>query len=308
MKTVDAVIGNWALVFAAFDLPHIDPKHHCDCPICQSTKSFRIDDKEGSGSWICKCGAGNGWRLLQEVTGRDFKELAREVDKIIGNTYAQDNLKVSKDKVVSAKSKFLTLPPLGDTDGQTYLNSRGIFRMPRMGVRWSAGERCKEADRNIPCLYAVASNEYSEPVYIHLTFVEKGLKANLETVRKLYTVQEAYGSVAIKLGTATNVLGIAEGIETALSATEIYKLPCWSTINANIMEKFRAPTGVTDLYIFADNDRNGTGLAAAFNCGKGNILSKNDVKKVIIRWPAKVNDFNDFLTSGDDVFEWVLNR
>lgn len=308
MKTVDAVIGNWAAVFEAFALPPIDPKHHYDCPVCKSVKSFRIDDKEGNGTWICKHGAGNGWKLLGEVTGRDFRDLAREVDKIIGNVFAEDKIPVKRDNVAKAKSKFLTLLPLGDTHGQIYLNSRGIFRMPRMGVRWSQGEKCKEVDKSVPCLYAIASNEYGEPVYIHLTFIDNGEKAKLETVRKLYTVQESFGSVAIKLGIATNVLGIAEGIETALSATEIYKLPCWSTINANIMEKFRAPTGVTDLYIFADNDKNGTGLAAAFNCGKGNILAKNDVKKVIIRWPAKVNDFNDFLTSGDDVFEWTLSR
>ena len=308
MKTVEAVTGNWGTVFEAFGLPPIDPKRHYDCPICKSIKSFRIDDKEGAGTFICKCGSGNGWRLLQSVTGRDFRDLAKEVDKLIGNTFEKEFTKPKHDKTTSAKAKFLGLPFLQGTDGQNYLNSRGIFRIPRMGIRWSHGEKCKEAQKNISCMYAIASNEYGEPAYIHLTFLENGKKANLDTVRKLYTVKESYGSVSIKLGTATNILGIAEGIETALSVSEIYKLPCWSTINANLMEKFRAPTGVTELYIFADNDRNGTGLAAAFNCGKANILANNDIKKVIIRWPAKVNDFNDFLTTGDDVLEWVLTK
>lgn len=308
MKTVDAVIGNWAQVFEAFGLPPIDPKRHYDCPICKSIKSFRIDDKEGAGTFICKCSSGNGWRLLHEVTGRDFRDLASEVDRIIGNTFNNEKPQTKPDKAVSAKAKFLSLCFLQNTDGQNYFNGRGLFRMPKMGVRWSYGEKCKEVGRNIPCLYAIASNEYGEPAYIHLTFIENGEKANIETVRKLYTVKECFGSVAIKLAMATNVLGIAEGIETALSVSEIYKLPCWSTINAGLMEKFRAPTGVKELYIFADNDKNGAGLAAAFNCGKGNILSKNDVEKVVIRWPAKVNDFNDFLTNGDEVIEWILNR
>src|SRR5690606_35991731 len=125
---------------------------------------------------------------------------------------------------------------------------------------------------------------------------------------KMYTLQENHGSVAIKLQTATSVLGIGEGIETALSAMHTYKVPTWSVINAALMQRFRAPTGVKTLYIFADNDKNGTGLAAAFVCGRANLMTKNDVEQVIIRWPLKLNDFNDFLTQGDEVVEWVLRR
>lgn len=114
-------------------------------------------------------------------------------------------------------------------------------------------------------------------------------------------------SVAIRMFPCSDVLGIAEGIETALSCKQIYKCNTWSTLNAGFMRKFKAPKGVKHLYIFADSDTNGTGLASAFECGNKNILANNDVEKVIVRWCEK-GDFNDLLQHGQTVYEWVLSK
>jgi putative DNA primase/helicase len=312
MKTIDAMRGKTALILSHYNLPPITGKSHFKgkCPICQGLNKFRIDDKDGLGSWICVCGSGNIIRLLEEVTGKDFKTLAREVDVIIGNTFFQDERQPTQklDKAMEARNRFLSLPNLKGTDAENYLRSRGLYASPRSGVRWSSGEYDHDEQRSIPCMYAIASNEYGEPVYRHVTYIENGAKAAVEKQRKMLTLQENHGSVAIKLANSGTVLGIAEGIETALSATAIYKLPCWAVVNASLMQRFRAPTGAKSLYIFADNDKNGTGLAAAFACGRANLMTKNDVENVVIRWPMKVNDFNDFLNQGDEVVEWVLTR
>jgi putative DNA primase/helicase len=300
------------MIFEHYGLPPITGKTHYkgECPVCKGKGKLRIDDKDGTGSWVCVHGAGNGFKLLQEVTGKEFATLAKEVDVLIGNDYATEKRAPTQamDKVKDAKDRFLSLPVVAGTQAQDYLQSRGIYAMPRRGVRYSPAEYDNDAGRVVPCMFAIASNEYGEPVYKHLTYIENGKKAELETVRKMHTLQEYPGSVAVKLFEAGAVLGIAEGIESALSAANIYKMPVWSAINATIMQRFRAPTGVTALYVFADNDKNGTGLAAAFACGRANILSNNDVQKVYIRWPLKLNDFNDMLTAGDEVVEWVLTR
>jgi putative DNA primase/helicase len=312
MRTDEAARGKWHMIFEHYGLPPITGKTHYkgECPVCKGKGKLRIDDKDGTGSWVCVHGAGNGFKLLQEVTGKEFATLAKEVDALIGNDYATEKRAPTQamDKVKDAKDRFLSLPVVAGTQAQDYLQSRGIYAMPRRGVRYSSAEYDNDAGRVVPCMFAIASNEYGEPVYKHLTYIENGKKAELETVRKMHTLQEYPASVAVKLFEAGAVLGIAEGIESALSAANIYKMPVWSAINATIMQRFRAPTGVSALYIFADNDRNGTGLAAAFNCGRANILSNNDVQKVYIRWPLKLNDFNDMLTAGDEVVEWVLSR
>lgn len=312
MRTDEAARGKWHLIFEHYNLPPINPRKHYqgECPVCKSKGKLRIDDKDGTGSWICTHGSGGGFKLLQEVTGRDFASLAKEVDSIIGNNFARDKpiAPKARDKALEARERFLAIHPVKNTQAKDYFYSRGIYNLPRGGVKYSPAEYDSDEGRSIPCLYALASNEYGEPIYKHLTYIEEGKKAQVATVRKMHTLKEYQGSVAVKLFQADSVLGVAEGIESALSAASIYKMPVWSSINATLMQKFRAPTGVRTLYIFADNDKNGTGLAAAFSCGRANILANNDVEKVVIRWPLKVNDFNDMLTAGDEVVEWVLGK
>jgi putative DNA primase/helicase len=179
--------------------------------------------------------------------------------------------------------------------------------MPTGGVKYSPGEFNSDTNSKHECMFAIASNEYSEAIQRHLTYLDGPKKANVERQKKMLSLQEYSGSIAVKLFQAKSTLGIAEGIETALSAHQLYKLPVWSTLNASIMKKFRAPPGVDTLMIFADNDRNGTGLASAFECGKSNILANNNVERVIVRWSDQP-DFNDHLLSGGQLFEWRLTK
>lgn len=303
MNTTDFVIGKWGKIFEYYDLPPITGKNHYkgECPICRRKGKLRIDDKEGSGSWICVCGSGNGWKLLIESTGKDFKTLAREIDQHFGNTYEKKQATPEKQssRLDSALARVNSAGKVKGTHVEEYLQSRGIFELPRKGVLFSNGN-----------MYAIATDQLRKPVYSHETFLDGGKKAAVDTQKKMLALvkdTEFIDSVAIRMFEPASTLGIAEGIETALSCRQIYKCSIWSTLNSGFMKKFRAPAGVNHLMIFADNDKNGTGLAAAFECGNRNILSKNDVSKVTIRWPGDVEDFNDMLQNGSQVFEWCLS-
>ena len=59
-------------------------------------------------------------------------------------------------------------------------------------------------------------------------------------------------------------MGIAEGIETAIAAHELFGLSTWATISSSIMESFVPPAGVRRLTIFADHDANFAGQLAAY--------------------------------------------
>lgn len=87
MNTIDAVKGQWAKIFAHYGLPPITGRKHFKgkCPICGQKGKFRIDDKDGRGTYICTCGSGNGFQLLERTQGKDFKTLADEIDVLIGN-------------------------------------------------------------------------------------------------------------------------------------------------------------------------------------------------------------------------------
>ena len=46
---------------------------------------------------------------------------------------------------------------------------------------------------------------------------------------------------AIRLAPAGDALGIAEGIETALSASALFGVPCWAAVNAGMLAAWQPP-------------------------------------------------------------------
>jgi putative DNA primase/helicase len=69
---------------------------------------------------------------------------------------------------------------------------------------------------------------------------------------------------AIKLQPFAKIMGIAEGIETALSASQLFKVPTWAVMSAGGIGQFPLVPGLEHLTIFADHDA--AGLAAARKC------------------------------------------
>ena len=311
MKTVEAVKGRWPEIFEYYNLPPVTYKTHFkgDCPVCGRKGKFRIDNKDDRGTYICTCGSGDGWRLLELTQGKDFKTLAREIDNLIGNTFHQieptktPDIENYRTRVIS---KFATLPPLRETSASSYLINRGIFSLPTNHVRFNDSEIL--TDGTYQSIWSIATDDRGAGCYLHRTILQNGSKAeinNNKLLKKLHSDEylNFAGSVAIRMFPVSSTLGI----ETALSCKQVYGSNTWSTLNSGFMKKFRAPSGVTHLIIFADCDKNGAGLAAAFECGNKNILSKNDVEKVSIRWP-EYGDFNDMLLDGSKVYQQVLTR
>ena len=313
IKTIDFLQGRWMQVFKDYGLPHVVTNKHCECPLCHR-KSFRIDNKQGSGSWVCTCGAGYGMQLLMEVTGNDFKEIAKELDKSYGNYNPEipsGQFIPGKEFVPSKQDQILTrfssIGIIENTPVQAYLNNRGIYTMPTSSVKFSKAEYDKESNRSYQAMYCIATDDHMNIIYYHKTFIENCRKADLERCKKIYSALDnkvicptcgntTTQSCAVRLFEHGETLGISEGIETALSATQLSKIPTWAAMNTAILKAFKAPKGVKTLVIFADNDVHGAGLAAALICANKNVLANNDVNQVFVRWNEDVGvDFNDML-------------
>jgi hypothetical protein len=52
-------------------------------------------------------------------------------------------------------------------------------------------------------------------------------------------------------------LGLAEGIETAMSASALFGLPCWATLGTERFASVAIPAEVSELLLFLDNDSGG---------------------------------------------------
>ncbi len=73
---------------------------------------------------------------------------------------------------------------------------------------------------------------------------------------------------AVRLMPHEDVLGIAEGIETALSASILFNVPCWAALTAGLLQEWVAAANVTTVFVFGDNDASSTGQAAAFGLAR----------------------------------------
>jgi putative DNA primase/helicase len=89
-------------------------------------------------------------------------------------------------------------------------------------------------------------------------------------------------------------MGIAEGVETAIAAAELYRMPVWSCISAGGISSFDPPPGTRRLVVFADNDENGVCERAA-----SRLIDRLDGRlEVESRMPRAVGeDWNDVLVS-----------
>ena len=311
--TIEAIKGHEELVLSHYGLPPITGNRHFpgECPLCKKRKKFRLHRYGNSVGYICVCGSGNVVNLVMETQGKDFKTASREIDKLIGNEFkpikTEYKQKPAIEKKVQLMNRFAAIHTLKDSPVEAYLKSRGIYELPELSVKFSAAEWDAAENRSFNCMYAVATDEAMNIVYTHKTYLEGGKKADVATNKKMQTVNkynlpcnscghEHAANVAVRMFPHGEMLGISEGIESALSAKILFSVPTWSVLNTSIMKAFKAPKGVKTLVIFADNDKNGAGLAAAFECAHKNLLSNNDVCKVSIRTPeVKGKDFNDML-------------
>lgn len=297
--TVKEAQGKWygILTSLGIDQNYLRNKHG-PCPMCEGRDRFRFDDKEGKGTWFCnQCGAGNGIQLLMGVTGWDFKTAAAKVDSLLGVV-----------EPTKSQPKRDALPYLRRVAGELvtveginpvrlYLRSRGIRDFPTEALRLHPALPYFDENRQLvgkfPAMVARISDVNGRALTYHVTYLTSdGRKAPVECVKKVLPSNASITGGAIRLSPVAAHLALAEGIETALAVRQLYSVPCWAAVNANLMEKFEVPEGVERLTIYADNDSSFTGQKAAFVLA--NRLHKKFRVAVEVA-PAVDSDFADLL-------------
>lgn len=267
MKTVEAARGRWPGICRHFGIEERFLRNkHGPCPMCGGKDRFRFDDRNGSGSYFCSgCGNGDGFKLIEHITGRDFASLAKEIDSIVGNLKQHEpskkrNPAIRLKEVAGSRASMGNINPV-----RLYLQSRGLT--PVEGIQYSLGVTHWEDNRlqTFPAMICLMQASDGTPLSFHITYLTPaGEKAPVKVVKKILTPMRTLGGSAIRLGSIHEHIGIAEGIETALAVSMQYSIPCWAAANAGLLEQFEPPDGVKAVTIFGDSDKSYTGQKSAF--------------------------------------------
>nr|WP_265177543.1 primase-helicase zinc-binding domain-containing protein [Aeromonas veronii] len=80
-----AACGRWPALLAEVGIDIPGRGKHGPCPACGGKDRFRMDDKEGRGTFICsQCGAGDGLDLVAKAIRLQLKEAAELIAPLVG--------------------------------------------------------------------------------------------------------------------------------------------------------------------------------------------------------------------------------
>lgn len=274
-RTTLAAKGKWRGILMTLGVPEKALQdRHGPCPLCGGKDRFRFDNKDQRGTYICtQCGAGDGMKLAVEYTGRPFKDVAAQIDEMLGNI-KPDSGHVKREMTDDQRRNILRDTYRATAEVQPgdlvhkYLESRGLQeRIYPKALRFAESLRDGEGGVHPAMVAMVGVHGQDRFCSMHRTFLRRdGLgKAEISSPRKLMPGELPDGAcVMIGDYTPGGPLGIAEGIETAMAASALFDLPVWAAINSTLLKKWTPPAGCEDVAIFGDNDAKHGGQAAAY--------------------------------------------
>lgn len=286
----------WHGLLASLGLPAKALRNrHGPCPMCGGKDRFRFDDKDGRGTWYCThCGAGDGATLAMRFLGVDFRAMIERVGPMIGVTPIR---KTRERRMDEAERKRLlnemwgSAKPIAVGDiVDLYLRSRCL------SPPWSPELRTGRYEDG-EMLLARVRDAAGAPCTLHRTFLTPEGKKRSGEARKLMPGPLPEGA-AVWLQHPGIEIGIAEGIETALSAWKLFGIPCFAALSAEGLKRWSPPPRVEIVHIFGDNDRNFVGQAAAYEVAR-RLMGTKEGPSAVVHLPGQSGqDWNDVLTQG----------
>jgi putative DNA primase/helicase len=305
----DLAVGRWRSILPVFGVPakFLDGKHQA-CPLCGGKDRARFDDKGGNGTYFCgQCGPGDGVALVMKLNGWTFIEAVRKISAELPTA----TVAPPKAKTFDAARQFDIVASLwrnayamtGNDTASLYLANRGIDAALFRQVKWTPRAKYWHEDKTKtehPAMVAHFVSPDASSATLHFTYltpegrkVPKPMKE-----RKMYPSPIPKGG-AVRLANSAETMGIAEGVETAMSAMMLFDIPVWAVISAGNMLKWVPPKTAKHVIIFGDADKNYVGQSAAY--GAAHSLSVQGIT-VEVRIPDSIgDDWNDVLMSGKGV-------
>ena len=146
---------------------------------------------------------------------------------------------------------------IAGSPAEKYLVSRGItISSPELRFHPHMPLGPKGAVRFLPAMVAAVRND-AGILALHRSFLDLD-KTSLASFDQPRRALGSPGSGAVRFAYPDGGrLGLAEGNETALSAMQMFNVPCWATLGNERFGLATIPESVRQLYLFVDNDAGG---------------------------------------------------
>lgn len=266
--------GRWRGVLAALGVEqkYLTGKHG-PCPICRDGDDrFRFDDKQGNGTYFCsKCGAGNGVGFVMALFQCQFIEAVKMIEPHIGGAeiVVKAGRRSDADKREAMASVWARARPLDGEDlASRYLKSRNIDLPIYPAALRFLSDMPFYPDgggmRLLPCMLAKFAAADGKSAILHRSFLEEPGRRATGIKKGVLMPGVVPPGGAVRMGEASETMGVAEGLETAMAASILHNLPVWACLSTTGLMKWEPPDLCRHVLIFGDVDPKFGGQMAAY--------------------------------------------
>jgi len=259
-----------------------------NCPACGYPDSLSLTEREGKPLWHCHaCGDGEAVGVALRSHG--------------GLNYT-DNMKTTKiyksppdaGRLAFIQKLWRESLLAQGTVVERYLAQRGLVDAISPTLRYLPDcLHTPTGKRFMAMVAAVTLWPSRDVIAIHRTYLKPDGSGKIEHPQSRMMLGNARGG-AVRLAPYCGRLGLAEGIETALSVQQATGLPMWACLSTSGLQNVIVPDDVQEITICADNDPPGTRAAYAA-AQRLKALGKH-VRILTPPWAGA--DFNDMIKGG----------
>ena len=258
----------------------------CRCP-AHDDGSPSLSVRAGDRSLLFKCFAGCETRdILQALRRGGQITVGGVLTTDQANTPASGNMPALIDRIWQSSRN------ISGTTAARYLANRGIVSHSAQLRFHSHVQLGPKAEATYHPALLSAVRDDAGLVAVHRTFLDARTdrKATFDNPKRLLGLP---GRGAVRLGQPGRVLGIAEGVETALAASTLLQLPVWAVLGNERFGMIDIPHYVDELIILADNDPGGKRAASLAQSG----LERDGLVLREVWPPDGHNDWADILAA-----------
>ena len=233
------------------------------------------------------CSQADVWAALKD-RGLVGNGSAPNQSKFSANSAAPRKSESDTDRRAQALDIWRSTSTAERTTVETYLRSRGITLPIPPCLRYHSNLTHWDTGLDFPTMVAGVQDGNGKFTAIHRTYLLPDGRGKAQ-VNKPKKARGLLVDGAVRLAPARKSLGLAEGIETALSTMQLFEIPVWAALSCGRFTSVAMPDDVIEVQIFADNGAPGVEAAAMAR----EAFTATGRRVAIRRPPEAFSDWND---------------